>query len=51
MKEWQEDILLQILMQINYGCRISGADSIQGLVNFEEVVTTVKKLEDQKQKV
>jgi hypothetical protein len=47
MKEWQEDILLQILLQRKLCMQVIGGQlHLRVLMNFVKVVTIVKKLED-----
>jgi hypothetical protein len=47
MKEWQEDILLQILLQRKFWVQDIGGQLYSRIfMNFAEVMTTVRKLED-----
>jgi hypothetical protein len=47
MKEWQEDILLQILLQRKFWMDVIGGQLYSKiLMNFAEVMIVVKELED-----
>ncbi len=47
MKEWQEDILLQILLQRKFWMHVIGCQLYsKTFMNFVEVMTIVKELKD-----